>query len=177
MFVPNTYFCRELRFVAILRSNLRFLLRNTGLRLYSEFLRKNLAAGGSAVDDIGRFDHFYHWQEVETLCNSMNPGSDTLSLTTLRRIRFVAGTNTGPCIELHESEMLFLRNLTFIQKKILPHLTSLTIKLLTSHIVGRKHIKVQLCGDYWRSNTAAAMSKYCLIAARRGIPSSSLTTQ
>ena len=60
MFVPNTYFCRELRFVAILRSNLRFLLRNTGLRLNSEFLRKNLAAGGSAVDNIGRFDHFYH---------------------------------------------------------------------------------------------------------------------
>ena len=31
MFVLNAYFCRELRFVAILRSKLRFLLRNTGV--------------------------------------------------------------------------------------------------------------------------------------------------
>ena len=31
MFVLNAYFCRELRFVAILRSRLRFLLRNTGV--------------------------------------------------------------------------------------------------------------------------------------------------
>ena len=30
MFVLNAYFCRELRFVVILRSKLRFLLRNTG---------------------------------------------------------------------------------------------------------------------------------------------------
>ena len=45
MFVLNAYFCRELRFVAILRSKLRFLLRNTDVD--SEFLRKKLAAGGS----------------------------------------------------------------------------------------------------------------------------------
>ena len=45
MFVLNAYFCRELRFVAILRSKLRFLLRNTGVD--SEFLRKKLAAEGS----------------------------------------------------------------------------------------------------------------------------------
>ena len=31
MFVLNAYFCRELRFVAILRSKLSFLLRNTGV--------------------------------------------------------------------------------------------------------------------------------------------------
>ena len=31
MFVLNAYFCRELRFVSILRSKLRFLLRNTGV--------------------------------------------------------------------------------------------------------------------------------------------------
>ena len=31
MFVLNAYFCRELRFVAILRSKLRFLLRNPGV--------------------------------------------------------------------------------------------------------------------------------------------------
>ena len=31
MFVLNAYFCRELKFVAILRSKLRFLLRNTGV--------------------------------------------------------------------------------------------------------------------------------------------------
>ena len=31
MFVLNSYFCRESRFVAILRSKLRFLLRNTGV--------------------------------------------------------------------------------------------------------------------------------------------------
>ena len=31
MFVLNVYFCRELKFVAILRSKLRFLLRNTGV--------------------------------------------------------------------------------------------------------------------------------------------------
>ena len=31
MFVLNAYFCRESRFVAILRSKLRFLLRNTGV--------------------------------------------------------------------------------------------------------------------------------------------------
>ena len=31
MFVLNVYFCRELRFVAILRSKLRFLFRNTGV--------------------------------------------------------------------------------------------------------------------------------------------------
>ena len=31
MFVLNAYFCRELRSVAILRSKLRFLLRNTGV--------------------------------------------------------------------------------------------------------------------------------------------------
>ena len=48
MFVLNAYFRRELRFVAVLRSKLRFLLRNTDrLRFYSEFLRKKLAAGGS----------------------------------------------------------------------------------------------------------------------------------
>ena len=40
MFVLNAYFCREFRFVAILRSKLRFLLRNTGVD--SDF-RKNLA--------------------------------------------------------------------------------------------------------------------------------------
>ena len=47
MFVLNAYFCRELRFVAILRSKLRFFLRNTGVD--SEFLRKKLAAGGSVA--------------------------------------------------------------------------------------------------------------------------------
>ena len=31
MFVLNAYFCRELRFVGILRSKLRLLLRNTGV--------------------------------------------------------------------------------------------------------------------------------------------------
>ena len=31
MFVLNSYFCRELRFVAILHPKLRFLLRNTGV--------------------------------------------------------------------------------------------------------------------------------------------------
>ena len=48
MFVLNAYFCRELRFVAILRSKLRFLLRNTGVD--SEFLRKKLAVEGSGQD-------------------------------------------------------------------------------------------------------------------------------
>ena len=45
MFVLRAYFCRELRFVTILRSKLRFLFRNTGVdsRFYSEFLRKKLA--------------------------------------------------------------------------------------------------------------------------------------
>ena len=49
MFVLNAQFCHELRFVAILRSKLRFLLRNTGVDsdFYSEFLRKKLAAEGS----------------------------------------------------------------------------------------------------------------------------------
>ena len=46
MFVLNAYFCRELRFVAILCSKLRFLLRNT--KVDPEFLRKKLAAEGSA---------------------------------------------------------------------------------------------------------------------------------
>ena len=45
MFVLNAYFCRELRFVAILCSKLRFLLRNT--KVDPEFLRKKLAAEGS----------------------------------------------------------------------------------------------------------------------------------
>ena len=31
MFILNAYFCRELKFVATLRSKLRFLLRNTGV--------------------------------------------------------------------------------------------------------------------------------------------------
>ena len=31
MFVLNGYFCRELKFIVILRSKLRFLLRNTGI--------------------------------------------------------------------------------------------------------------------------------------------------
>ena len=35
MFVLNAYFCRDLRFVAILRSKLRFLLRTT--RVDSDF--------------------------------------------------------------------------------------------------------------------------------------------
>ena len=48
MFVLNAHFCRELKFVAILRFKLRFLLRNTGVD--SEFLRKKLAAGGSVHD-------------------------------------------------------------------------------------------------------------------------------
>ena len=49
MFVLNAYFCRELRIVAILRSKLSLLLRNTGIDsdFYSEFLRKKLAAEGS----------------------------------------------------------------------------------------------------------------------------------
>ena len=49
MFVLNAYFCRELRIVAILRSKLKFLLRNTGVDsdFNSEFLRKKMAAGGS----------------------------------------------------------------------------------------------------------------------------------
>ena len=42
MFVLNAYFRRELRFVAILRSKLRFLLRNTGVD--SDFAQKKLAA-------------------------------------------------------------------------------------------------------------------------------------
>ena len=50
MFVLNMYFCRELRFVAILRSKLRFLLRNT--EVDSEFLRKKLAAEGSGCHTI-----------------------------------------------------------------------------------------------------------------------------
>ena len=50
MFVLNAYFCRELRFVAILRSKLRFLLRNTGVDsdFTQNFWGKKLAAGGSA---------------------------------------------------------------------------------------------------------------------------------
>ena len=51
MFVLNAYLCRELRFVAILPFKLRFLLRNTGVD--SEFLRKKLAAGGSAPRPVG----------------------------------------------------------------------------------------------------------------------------
>ena len=50
MFVLNGYFCRELKFIAILRFKLRFLLRNTGAD--SEFLRKNLAAGGSGENSF-----------------------------------------------------------------------------------------------------------------------------
>ena len=38
MFVLNAFFCRESRFVAILRSKLRFLLRNTGVD--SDFTQK-----------------------------------------------------------------------------------------------------------------------------------------
>ena len=48
MFVLNMYLCRELRFVASLRSKLRLLLRNTGVE--SEFLRKKLAVEGSGQD-------------------------------------------------------------------------------------------------------------------------------
>ena len=47
MFVLSAYFCRELRFVVILRSKLRFLLRNTGVD--SEFLRKKLAVEVSGM--------------------------------------------------------------------------------------------------------------------------------
>ena len=50
MFVLNAYFCRELRFVAILCSKLRFLLRNT--KVDPEFLRKKLAAEGSATNPM-----------------------------------------------------------------------------------------------------------------------------
>ena len=48
MFVLNAYFCRELKFVPMLRFKLRFSLRNTGV----EFLRKNLAAGGSGENSF-----------------------------------------------------------------------------------------------------------------------------
>ena len=47
IFFLNAYFCHELRFVATLRSKLRFLLRKTGVD--SEFLRKNLAAEVSGL--------------------------------------------------------------------------------------------------------------------------------
>ena len=57
MFVLNAFSCRELKFVAILRAKLRFLLRNIGVdRFYSEFLRKNLAAEVSDSLSVLSFD-------------------------------------------------------------------------------------------------------------------------
>ena len=48
MFVLNAYFCRELRLVAILRSKLRLLLRNSEVDSdFTQSLRKNLAGGVS----------------------------------------------------------------------------------------------------------------------------------
>ena len=45
MYVLNAYFCRELRFVVILRPKLRFFTQKyrSWLKFYSEFLRKKLA--------------------------------------------------------------------------------------------------------------------------------------
>ena len=52
MFVLNAYFCRELRFVASLGSKLRFFTQKyrSRLRFFSEFLRKELAGGGSVAE-------------------------------------------------------------------------------------------------------------------------------
>ena len=54
MFVLNGYFCRELKFITILPSKLRFLLRNTGFDsdFSSEFLRKKLAVETSDLNDV-----------------------------------------------------------------------------------------------------------------------------
>ena len=63
MFVLNAYFCRELRFVAILRSRLRFLLRNTWVDsdFTQNFWVKNwrlkalLQASPTAICKLARF--------------------------------------------------------------------------------------------------------------------------
>ena len=48
MFVLNAYFCRELRFIAILRSKLRFLLRYSEVDIVYLVSEENLAGGVSA---------------------------------------------------------------------------------------------------------------------------------
>ena len=63
MFVLNAYFCRELRFVTILHSKLRFLLRNTGVDsdFTQNFWGKNWRLGalvGAVIEsfsDLGQF--------------------------------------------------------------------------------------------------------------------------
>ena len=54
MIVLNAHFCCEIKFVAIWRSKLGFLLRNTGVDsdFSSEFLRKDLAGWGSAPQEV-----------------------------------------------------------------------------------------------------------------------------
>ena len=48
MFVLKAYFCRELRFDAILRSKLRFLLRYSEVDIVYLVSEENLAGGVSA---------------------------------------------------------------------------------------------------------------------------------
>ena len=76
MFVLNAYFCCELNFVAILRSKLRFLLRNTG--------RKNLAGGGSGQNNAlstCRIPLEFLHQWLHLILNVFTPISLGLKLT------------------------------------------------------------------------------------------------
>ena len=57
MFVLNAYFCRELRFVAILRSTQIFTQKyRSWLRFYSEFLRKNWRLGALVIMTMSNYD-------------------------------------------------------------------------------------------------------------------------
>ena len=65
-FVLNAYFYRELRFVAILLSRLRFLPKNTGVD--SEFLRKKLTVEVSGLNiPMNTF-----WEGLILLCPTKN---------------------------------------------------------------------------------------------------------
>ena len=71
MFVLNAYFCRELRFVAILRSKLRFLLRNTGVDsdFTQNFWGKNWRLGALMYGPTpGHTTHFLNIFCIVTLC-------------------------------------------------------------------------------------------------------------
>ena len=88
MFVLNAYFCRELRFVAILRSKLRFLLINTAVDsdFTQNFWEKNWRLGALERENPEKHqtkqanedDEQEDWTQKETfsvdVCQSWNRG-------------------------------------------------------------------------------------------------------
>ena len=79
MFVLNAYFCRELRFVAILCSKLRFLFRNTGVNsdFTQNFWGKNWRLKSLVHGAVGRLEKLVDCLKMQYILHFIKiwPGS------------------------------------------------------------------------------------------------------